>query len=172
MSEQNTKDQKTEERSVDGRAVGHQIKKSRFYAVMRSIFARIMLGLFRVEIVDAENEPQDSGGFIVCSNHISAADPILIVASLRNQVHFVAKAELFHVPLLGLIIRAFGAYPIKRGAADVGAIKRTVELLRGGERELVCLASFLDLRPRVPESEWFRSRPARMCFRSRLSTAK
>lgn len=133
MSEQNTKDQKTEERSVDGRAVGHQTKKSRFYAVMRSIFARIMLGLFRVEIVDAENEPQDSGGFIVCSNHISAADPILIVASLRNQVHFVAKAELFHVPLLGLIIRAFGAYPIKRGAADVGAIKRTVELLRGGE---------------------------------------
>ena len=133
MSEQNTKDQKTEERSVDGRAVGHQTKKSRFYAVMRSIFARIMLGLFRVEIVDAENEPQDSCGFIVCSNHISAADPILIVASLRNQVHFVAKAELFHVPLLGLIIRAFGAYPIKRGAADVGAIKRTVELLRGGQ---------------------------------------
>lgn len=108
-------------------------KKSRFYAVMRSIFARIMLGLFRVEIVNPENEPTDSSGFIVCSNHISAADPILIVASLRQQVHFVAKSELFHVPLLGLIIRAFGAYPIKRGAADVGAIKRTIDLLRGGE---------------------------------------
>ena len=48
-------------------------------------------------------------------------------------MHFVAKSELFHVPLLGLIIRAFGAYPIKRGAADVGAIKRTIDLLRGGE---------------------------------------
>ena len=93
-------------------------KKSRFYAVMRSIFARIMLGLFRVEIVNPENEPTDSSGFI---------------ASLRQQVHFVAKSELFHVPLLGLIIRAFGAYPIKRGAADVGAIKRTIDLLRGGE---------------------------------------
>lgn len=108
-------------------------KKSRFYAVMRSIFARIMLGLFRVEIVNPENEPTDSSGFIVCSNHISAADPVIIVASLRQQVHFVAKSELFHVPLLGLIIRAFGAYPIKRGAADVGAIKRTIDLLRGGE---------------------------------------
>ena len=108
-------------------------KKSRFYAVMRSIFARIMLGLFRVEIVNPENEPTDSSGFIVCSNHISAADPIIIVASLRQQVLFVAKSELFHVPLLGLIIRAFGAYPIKRGAADVGAIKRTIDLLRGGE---------------------------------------
>lgn len=108
-------------------------KTNSFYAVMRAIFARIILALFRVEIVNPENEPADVDGIIVCSNHISNLDPILIVASLRHQVHFVAKAELFHVPVLGLVIRAFGAYPIKRGAADVGAIKRTIELLRDGE---------------------------------------
>ena len=73
-----------------------------------------------------------AGGMIRCCNHLSNADVVILVASMKNQVHFLAKAELFKIPLLGAFIRAIGAYPIKRGAADVGAIKKTIELAEDG----------------------------------------
>lgn len=106
---------------------------NRFYTVIYSVFARLVRGVFRIKIIGAENEPQEECGLIVCGNHLSFADPVIIGASLTRQVHFLAKRELFKVPLLGRLIRAFGAYPISRGSADVGAIKKTIELANSGE---------------------------------------
>ncbi len=106
---------------------------NRFYSVMYSAFARLVRCVFRIEIIGAENEPKQECGMIVCGNHLSFADPVIIGASLTRQVHFLAKRELFKVPLLGKLIRAFGAYPISRGSADVGAIKKTIELAGSGE---------------------------------------
>jgi 1-acyl-sn-glycerol-3-phosphate acyltransferase len=50
----------------------------------------------------------------------------------------MAKKELFKVPLLNLLIRALGAYPVNRGGADVGAIRHTIEMLKQG----VCVGMF------------------------------
>ena len=107
-------------------------KKNRFYTVIHAIFAGLMRLIFRVEVINPENEPTDGRGMIICCNHLSNADVVILVASMKNQVHFLAKAELFKIPLLGAFIRAIGAYPIKRGAADVGAIKKTIELAEDG----------------------------------------
>ncbi len=107
-------------------------KKNRFYTVIHAVFAGLMRLIFRVEIINPENEPTDGRGMIICCNHLSNADVVILVASMKNQVHFLAKSELFKIPLLGTFIRAIGAYPIKRGAADVGAIKKTIELADGG----------------------------------------
>ena len=107
-------------------------KKNRFYTVIHAVFAGLMRLIFRVEVINPENEPTDGRGMIVCCNHLSNADVVILVASMKNQVHFLAKSELFKIPLLGAFIRAIGAYPIKRGAADVGAIKKTIELADDG----------------------------------------
>ncbi len=88
--------------------------------------------IYRIRIDGAENEPEQ-GPFIVCSNHLSFQDVLILAASLHNQMHFLAKAELFKIPLLGRLIRALGAIPLERQRGDVGAIKKSISLLEEGK---------------------------------------
>lgn len=88
--------------------------------------------LYQLRQVGAENEPEE-GGFLVCSNHISAADPFLITAVMRNQVHFMAKNELFKIPILSALLRGVGAFPVDRRKGDVGAVKHAIHLLEEGK---------------------------------------
>lgn len=104
-----------------------------FYHRCYQIFARLVRGLFRVRVIGAENEP-DHGPFLICANHLSDCDVVIIAASLRkNQVRYLAKAELFKVPLLRQLITALGAFPVRRGENDVGALKNTIRILQGGD---------------------------------------
>ena len=60
---------------------------------------------FRLEINGRENEPQ-SGGYILASNHCSAIDPMIVCQGIRkHHIHFMAKAELFEIPVLKHVIR-------------------------------------------------------------------
>ncbi|MBQ3126063.1 MAG: 1-acyl-sn-glycerol-3-phosphate acyltransferase [Clostridia bacterium] len=105
---------------------------NKFYIVAHKLVARGVLRLFRVKIEGGENLPAE-GGFIYCSNHICALDPIMVCGAGRTQVHYMAKKELFKIPVLSALIRALGAFPVNRGGADVGAIRRAIELLQAGE---------------------------------------
>ncbi len=78
-----------------------------------------------------ENEPK-AGGFMVCANHRSFFDPVVLAALLHRKPTFMAKAELFKNPVIGRFLRALGAFPIERGKGDVGALKTTFELLKKG----------------------------------------
>lgn len=110
-----------------------------FYTAIRAILGNPVLAINRVHIHGQENIP-DNGPLLICPNHVSANDPVVLVAAIKNrQLRFMAKAELFKIPVLNLIIKAFGAFPIKRGSGDVGAIKNTVKLLRDGE----CVGMFI-----------------------------
>ena len=107
-------------------------KRSRFFRLICFLFRYPVRLIFRMKVVGAENEPID-GGFLICCNHISAVDPILIVAALKkHQPHFMAKKELFKIPLLSGLIRALGAYPVDRSGSDVGAVKNAIRLLNEG----------------------------------------
>lgn len=102
------------------------------YSKAYTFLARPLRAMFKVKVHGAENMP-DKGGYLVCSNHTSLWDVFVIAVSLKRQVMYMAKKELFSVPLLGRVIRALGAYPVDRGASDVGAIKKTIALLEKGE---------------------------------------
>jgi len=73
------------------------------------------------------------GGLLVLANHLSDIDPPLVGHALPRPACFMAKSELFSVPILGSVMRAFRAFPVKRGRPDRAAIRRAVELLRAGE---------------------------------------
>ena len=103
-----------------------------FYRNMYKVFAGAIRRLFRITVIGRENEPAD-GPFLICANHLSYFDVVIIAASLRNQVRYLAKAELFKIPLLNTLIRALGAFPVKRGENDVGAIRNTIKILQNGE---------------------------------------
>ena len=105
---------------------------SRFFRVAYALFAGIVGVIFNIRVINPEKEPA-KGGYLVAANHTSAVDPIVICYAFRsNQVHFMAKKELFRIPVLSPLIRAFGAFPVDRGGNDVGAIKRGVGYLQEG----------------------------------------
>src|SRR5690606_30850953 len=88
--------------------------------------------LFRIEAKGIENIPAE-GPVIIASNHISLLDPPAVGILIDRQVRFMAKEELFKIPVLGFLIRSFGAFPVKRGGVSKDAIKSAIALLRSGE---------------------------------------
>ena len=87
--------------------------------------------LFRGRTAGNGNVPPE-GALVVVANHGSHLDPPLLGHVLGRPVAFMAKAELFRVPLLGPIIRACGAYPVARGASDREAIRTATDRLQQG----------------------------------------
>lgn len=105
---------------------------SRAYRIIYAIFAGIVGVIFNIRVVGREREP-DLGGFIVCGNHTSATDAIVLCYAFRkHQVRFMAKKELFKIPVLAPLIRLLGAFPVDRGGSDVGAIKTAVAMVKEG----------------------------------------
>lgn len=97
------------------------------------IFLRLMGGYTSI---GEENIPK-TGGVIIAPNHISYADPPLVGAGMRRPIHFMAKEELFKVPVLGMFIRYAGCFPVKRGKADRQALKRAIGMLEQGK--VICI---------------------------------
>lgn len=81
------------------------------YTFCSTLLRIIYTILFRLEAVGRENIPKE-GGVLLCSNHISNFDPPTVGIKLRRQVRFMAKSELFEIPVLGRIIKAVGAFPL------------------------------------------------------------
>ena len=95
--------------------------------------------VFRGCLIGRENIPQKDS-FIVVSNHGSLLDPPLLGHALGRNISFMAKAELFKIPFLGFIIKACGAYPVKRGIADKNTIKTACKKLSNDN----CIGIFID----------------------------
>ncbi|GAB2692537.1 lysophospholipid acyltransferase family protein [Paenibacillus thermoaerophilus] len=102
------------------------------YRFCRKILRIAFRVLYRFETRGLENIPAQ-GGVVLCSNHISLIDPPLLGTPLNRRIHFMAKEELFKIPLFGRLITALGAYPVKRGGVSKDSIKRSLDLLRQGE---------------------------------------
>ena len=96
--------------------------KSRTYKVMRFLLAWLFRIIFLVIPHGRKNEPKLSEGpYLLCSNHMSAIDPIMICDVVsRQQPRFMAKKELFGIPLLGRLITALGAFPETAAGARPG----------------------------------------------------
>lgn len=86
---------------------------------------------FRGHIYGADHVPQ-TGGLVVVANHASDFDPPLLASCVRRPVSYMAKEELFRVPVFNQAIRLYGAYPVKRGSADRSAIRAALSQLEQG----------------------------------------
>lgn len=106
---------------------------TKFYRVCHILLALLIKMIFRLRIIGLENEPA-TGAHLVCANHMSLWDPVFMGACLKKrQVRFMAKAELFNIPFVGILVKALGAFPVKRGGTDITAIRNTIDLLNKGE---------------------------------------
>ncbi|MFB5265989.1 lysophospholipid acyltransferase family protein [Paenibacillus enshidis] len=102
------------------------------YELCSGILRILYRFLFRLEAIGTENVPAE-GGVLLCSNHISNLDPPTVGILLNRKVRFMAKAELFDVPVLGPLIAKLGAFPVKRGGVSKESIKLALTILRDGE---------------------------------------
>ncbi|VBB07961.1 phospholipid/glycerol acyltransferase [Lucifera butyrica] len=103
------------------------------YEIVRTFLRLIFRVFFRWEITGRENIPAE-GGVIIAANHVSLFDPpVLGCAISKRRIHFMAKEELFAIPIFGWLITKFHAFPVRRGVADRTAIRTTISLLEQGE---------------------------------------
>ncbi len=80
-----------------------------------------------------------SGGVLLCPNHASNWDPILVALKLpvNYRLHIMAKEELFQNRLLGWLLRKVGAFPVSRGNNDINAVKQSIQALKDGDNLLI-----------------------------------
>jgi len=96
-----------------------------------SVVSPVLHTYFRGRIVGSEKVPQ-KGPLVIVSNHASDFDPPLLSNCMRRPVAYMAKEELFQVPILKQAITLYGAYPVKRGSPDRSAIRAAMNSLEQG----------------------------------------
>lgn len=102
------------------------------YRLARVVVGPLARVLFRMEMKGRDNVP-GHGSVIIVANHSSYLDPVLVGLANRREIYYMAKAELFSVPVLGWLIRQFNAFPVRRHVADRAAIRTSLDLLGAGE---------------------------------------
>lgn len=103
-----------------------------FYAFAKRIVSPILKKMYRVEVKGLEHFPEQ-GGVLLCSNHIDNMDPPILGVTCPRPISFMAKAELFNVPILSGIIKKLNAFPVKRGGNDREALRTGLKVLKEGK---------------------------------------
>ncbi len=102
-----------------------------YWAVTRYVSLFMMPFYAHIEVRGIENVPM-KGPILIASNHLNDADPGVLATRFPRRLVFMTKVELFRVPFLGQFMRAFGAFPVRRGEADLSALRRSNETLKAG----------------------------------------
>ncbi|WDV47809.1 lysophospholipid acyltransferase family protein [Clostridiaceae bacterium M8S5] len=103
-----------------------------FYGVCKNIAWGLSKIIFRVEVKNADKIPNE-GNLIICGNHISLLDPVIVATICPRQIKYMAKKELFNIFLLRKAFRWLGAFPVDRSKADISAVKNALKILKNKE---------------------------------------
>ncbi len=87
---------------------------------------------FKAEFHGVENVPAE-GACLITPNHASYADPIWITVPIRRRIYYMAWDKPFKIPVLGQMMRIFGAFPVSLDAVDASAQRAAHEVLRAGK---------------------------------------
>lgn len=101
------------------------------YAILRFIIGFFFRLVFNIKYEGTENMP-NTGSIILAGNHQTWFDPILIAIKVKYISSYMAKAELFKNPILGLAIRMVHGFPTRRSSNDVSSLSVAEEFIRKG----------------------------------------
>ena len=122
------------------------------YKSVKPLAVAFMRAWFGLRVRGVEHIPS-SGPALIVSNHQSILDPPLIGGAARRQIYFLAKAELFRIPLFGSLIRALHARPVRREGSDPRALRTAAQLLEEGKALLVFPEGTRSLDGRLGEAK-------------------
>ena len=103
-----------------------------FYRFIYFLIRIIATPLFRIRVHGIENIPKDEK-YIICANHKSFLDPIFVALAINRQVHFIAKKELFEIPILKSILKKLNAIPAQRDGKDLSVLRDSIKLIKKGK---------------------------------------
>ncbi len=106
--------------------------KNEYYVKVHDFLKPIVLFLHPLDVRGLENVPEEP--VVLCPNHSSWWDPILVIAALRRDYPLcvMAKKQLFKIPVLKGFLTRLGVFPVDRGNADIGALKKSIQGLKEG----------------------------------------
>ncbi|MEH7501102.1 lysophospholipid acyltransferase family protein [Neobacillus drentensis] len=102
-----------------------------FYTFAKSVIYGVFKPWYRIEAIGREHFPKE-GGVLLCANHIHNFDPLVVGIMAPRPVHYMAKEEIFSVPVLGNMVRKCNAFPVKRGFSDREALRTGLKILKDG----------------------------------------
>ncbi len=104
-----------------------------FYDVAELLCRPMVVWWGRLRVEGLEHVP-DTGPVLIVPNHDSQTDPLVVGVAIRprRRLRFLARAELWRIPLLGPVMDGLGQIPIRRGSGDSAALGRALEALRAG----------------------------------------
>jgi 1-acyl-sn-glycerol-3-phosphate acyltransferase len=110
-----------------------QVKeKSSFLFLLGRQMFRIMFKLFYRYCIEGSQNIPNTGGAVIAPNHISFFDPPLTGAAMKRPLYFMAKKDLFDIPVFGWTIKQTNAFPVNRGVQDMSAVRHAFSLLEKG----------------------------------------
>lgn len=111
--------------------------RNKWYSVLYTIVWVFFSLVHPIRCIGRERLPE--GGTLLCGNHTAASDPFCVVFAVgrRPQCRVMAKEELMRIPVIGFLLKKVGVIGVKRGKADVGAIKEAMKALKNGEKLLL-----------------------------------
>lgn len=118
--------------NIRSRHPGGSVLKISWWASVHFLSWLYMSMFYRFRVWGGHRLPR-SGPLLIISNHQSFLDPLLIgVAAPRRQFYSLARSTLFTNPAFGWVIRLMNAIPVERGAADMSAMRRCIDILKQG----------------------------------------
>lgn len=109
----------------------HRLVSGWIYGFLTALTRMVVYTFTRWTVEGAEHVPA-AGPVVLVSNHLHLLDPPLLAASCKRRVHPMAKRELFETPLVGWVLWPYGAFPVRRFSADMGALRAARGYLRNG----------------------------------------
>lgn len=103
-----------------------------WYRGVRLFFKLLFSTLWPLRVEGTENMPSEGAAIIVC-NHLSMIDPFVVGYAANRMTNFMAKEELFGVPVVGFIIRKIGAFPVDRTRRDAASMRTALTVLKSDE---------------------------------------
>lgn len=102
------------------------------YRVLRIIVIPFIHFFFRIKTYGKENIPKGKG-VVLCCNHTSISDILLLGVVCPRQICFMAKQEIFNIPVLKHLFSALGTFPVDRKSADKSAINHAFDICNNGK---------------------------------------
>ena len=100
-----------------------------FYSLVKYIAFVIFHIIFRIKVEGKENIPLD-GRLVLCANHHSNWDPLVIASVFTRKISWMGKKELFENSFLKVFLTALQVFPVDRQVTDIGAVKKALRILK------------------------------------------
>ncbi len=103
-----------------------------FYKIIKVFLFLLLRCTGRVRIEGRENIPAEGPGFLI-ANHVSAVDPVILFLVTKRPIYFMAKEELFRIPIFRRVVHWMKAFPVNREKLDRKAIRASLRVLENGD---------------------------------------